>query len=191
MQHVYPSDMLQHLLGNDTIVYLDIFQRILKHMPKRHPLYSHCKSRPTLYWRAMIDEYTQQYSRAAWSGLWYDPVSALVSFPDSWHQTRLPQLSLVMCLRDYPACGLRVRFQIVCLVEGCVSHCKAIVRTLPPGSFLRDREKWPKKRPQVCYPQEKTVLWLTWIGELLSGSPSSYVTIPKIWVGSDHARLLI
>ena len=126
-----------------------------------------------------------------WSGLWYDPVSALVSFPDSWHQTRLPQLSLVMCLRDYPACGLRVRFQIVCLVEGCVSHCKAIVRTLPPGSFLRDREKWPKKRPQVCYPQEKTVLWLTWIGELLSGSPSSYVTIPKIWVGSDHARLLI
>lgn len=36
---------LQSLFGDD-IVYLDIFhaaQRIVKHMPKRHPLYSHCK----------------------------------------------------------------------------------------------------------------------------------------------------
>ena len=54
---------LKALFGDDIIVNLDIFhatQRIIKPMPKRHPLYTHCKSDITMIFRDPKDRGTKR-----------------------------------------------------------------------------------------------------------------------------------
>ncbi len=80
---------LQSLFGDDIIVYLDIFhaaQRIQKHMPKRDPLYHHCKCDISMIFRDPKDRSVKRQMKIPEPSVLLDN---LQQFVKKWEHTEI------------------------------------------------------------------------------------------------------
>ena len=119
---------LQHLFGDSTKVYLDIFhaaQRILKHMPKRHPLYSHCKYDISMIFRDPKDRSAKRQMNTPEPRLLLDNVNQFVK---KWENAEMNGWYILNENVVNELCQLKVHIE-----RGCLSG-------IPPGCGTNKNE---------------------------------------------------